>query len=376
MSIVSSANIYSFLEVAEGYFKITASNDVLIITYDDGDATEIDVADGTYDGDALAATLKTALDTAFSMTSTVSFSSTTRKFTLDAGAEHTFTYTNTGSDGGLTFGFNDDHAAARIITSDVAAGDPTAIVDVIHDSVEDFVKYYCRRIFDSTTYSKEKYDGTGYNILHLKNYPVTALTRVAIGTSDVIRITNTSKYTRASVSVTSTGIILSKDGSDDSTILFANYATISLVVAAINAIGSGWSAEVTSSTYNSFASSELITKFGLNCIQNNYVNLKIPYEGAEDYFDVDENYGIVINNSRSFPKGKQNIFVDYTAGYSTMPDDLQLAVKILVKFWYQRWSEETFGTETFSLGDSSAKIEKILPSDVRLILNRYKKRLV
>jgi len=380
MSIVAAADIYIFLGITddneENYFTITAGNDTIVLTYTGGSATNVSVADGTYTGAELAAALETAIDTAFTITSTVSYSSTTRKFTITAPTEKTFVYTHSGSDMGLTIGFTGNKAAALTLTSDIAAGSPTEIVDVIHDSVEDFVTSYCRRTFDSTSYTREKYNSTGGRYLSLDNYPITAIARITIGVSTAIRIKNTSIYTKASVSVSSTVLTLSKDGSD-STLAFETYTTMTLLVAAVNALGSGWSASVADSAYASFASTELIEKYGLSCIDSNEVDLKIPYEDAEYDFDVLPDEGTIIFN-RNIPQGSQNVFVDYTAGYSstTMPDDLKLAVKILTKSLYQRLNEETFGAEDFSLGDSSAKMEKVMPSEVRAIINRYKRRLV
>lgn len=376
--MVSSSDIYMFLGITEeNYFTITAGNDTLVIGYNAVAAKEVGIADGTYNGADLAAALETALDAAFSITSTVAYSSTTRKFTITAPGSNTFNYTHSGSDGGLTFGLNQDHAAAIIITSDIAAGAPTEIVDIFHDAVESFANSYCRRAFDSASYTREKYDGTGTRYLFLKNYPITALARITIGTANAIRIRNTSTYTKASVSVASTGLVLSKDGSTDSTLLFATYTTMTLLVAAINAIGSGWYAELEDSSYASFASSELIEKFGLSCIDSNDIDLKIPYEGAEYNFDVIANEGRIIFN-RDLPTNSQCIFVDYTAGYSssTIPDDLTLAIKVFVRNLYQKHNEETFGVNNFSLGDSSATLERVMPSEVRVILNRYKRRLV
>lgn len=132
MSIVSLTDLLSFCEVDVGFFTIDASHDVLILTYNSTETgTSIDVPDGTYNGDDLATALQTVAraSTGLSAGSTglmVSYSSTgTKKFTLTATTGQTIKYTHLKSDAGLTFGFNQDHAAAQDITSDVAAGDPS-----------------------------------------------------------------------------------------------------------------------------------------------------------------------------------------------------------------------------------------------------------
>jgi len=240
MAIVSDDDILEFVGVSESYFEITASNDVLVLTSDKGSAS-IDVADGTYDGDDLATALQTAMNANTTLTGTgaitfvVSYSSTTRKFTIDATAGHTIAYTHSGSDGGLTFGFDQNHSAAQTITSDNAAGDPTAIILTLRDEAEAWIENYCRRTFESTTYTLERYDGNGLRYLTLKNRPVTALYRLSIGTRDVIKVRNTAAYTHASVSVTSTGVVVEKDGTASAELTFATYTTMALMVAAISA---------------------------------------------------------------------------------------------------------------------------------------------
>jgi len=139
------------------------------------DLAPVGVDDGTYSGTELAAQLQTKIDTAFTITSTVTYSTTTKKFTIDVGAGKTIAYTNTGSDAGLLFGFNADHAAAQTITSNLAASDPSAMVSVIHNSVEDWVENYCNRKFEGQLHVKERYDGDNQDILYFKHYPVLAV---------------------------------------------------------------------------------------------------------------------------------------------------------------------------------------------------------
>jgi len=126
--IVSLENILNYLDVDVGYFTVNASHDKLILAYDGGSATSVEVDDGTYNGTDLATELQGKIDTAFTISSTVTYSTTTKKFTIDVGAGHTIAYTHTGSDAGLLFGFNQDHAAAQTITSDIAASDPSRII--------------------------------------------------------------------------------------------------------------------------------------------------------------------------------------------------------------------------------------------------------
>ena len=71
--IVDLTDILSFLDVDVGYFIVNASHDVLVLAYDGGSATSVGVDDGTYNGTELAAELESKIDTAFTITSTVSY---------------------------------------------------------------------------------------------------------------------------------------------------------------------------------------------------------------------------------------------------------------------------------------------------------------
>lgn len=388
MSIVSLSEITNFIDIDNQYFKITAGNDVLILTSSEGGPRNIDVADGTYSGDGLATALQTAMNadttlTGGSITFAVSYSSSTDKFTIDATAGNTIAYTHSGSDAGYTFGFDSDKDAAQTITSDNAAGDPTDIVSNIKTAVEEFIQdSYCKRTFESTSYSKERYSGNGNEIINLRQYPVTIVDRVCIGEIAAVKLTNTSPGTWATASVDSTGVRLVKDGTANTDVTWSSYSTIATVVAAINAVGSGWSASVADSSYSSFLSSELITRSAASCIDSTYVWLYIPND-AESGITVDLNRG-QIRKYGGFESGFNNVFVDYTAGYSSsnMPEDLKMAVKILTQFVYERRTDSTWGTAMTNIGASGAsgmrqEFEKFeVPKEVKMILDRHKRVLV
>jgi len=372
------------------YFDITGGNDTLVLTSDQGGPSNIDVADGSYDCEELATALQTAMNAdsaitgAGTITFSVSYSSTTKKFTIDATAGHTIAYTHSGSNGGFTFGFDDDHAAAQTITSDNPVGDPTALVSILKDSVEDFVSTYCKRTFESTSYTCEEYNGADYQMINLRQYPVTALDRVAIGTIDAISIKNTNTGTTASVTVLSTGLRLVLNGSADVSVTFATYTTLSTVVSAVNALGNGWVAAIYNSSLSSFKSTELLLRYGASCINSNVVYLQIP-DWAEYDIQLDADRG-QMRLPYGFYNGYKNVHVDYTAGYSSsnMPDDLKLAIYILVQFLYEKANKSMFGLETYNIGTGGTtglrmiyeKEKKNFPREALDILGRYKRVLV
>jgi len=372
MSLITLQEALDFMNISNSYFTITAGNDVLKLQYDSGSVTNVDIPDGTYSGDSLATAIQTAMNTALTMSGTVTYSSTTQKFSFGAGTGHTLAYTHSGSDAGNTVGFDEDHAAASTLTSDNATGDPTAIVQVIKDGVEAYIQNeYCKQTLESTNH-KDFIDGEGDQYILLDHYPIISLNRLSIGTEDAISIKNTNSGAHASVSVSSTAVSLYKDGTTN-TLSLSTYSTLTLLVDAINAI-SGWSAALLQSSFASYPSTVLLEKFGLQCINNNYVYLPMPDEGEDD-FEVYSSEG-KIYSPFGFPQGHRNIYVDYTAGFATIPADLKLAVNILTKNLYQRRGEESFGLSSYSSGGISASFKDGLPQEAKMILGKYKRTII
>jgi hypothetical protein len=262
----------------------------------------------------------------------------------------------------------------------------TPIIGNLRDAVEAWVLIYCDRNFAVTAY-RERYSGDGTPTLILRQYPVTAITRLSLWPTDVIRVRNTNTYTNATISTSSTAVVLTRDGVSTS-ILFADYATFTLLVAAISAV-SGWEAALVSPSFANFRSVELIERMGLYCLESNWAYLQMPYQRGEMDFDVDSERGIIhlfrygFYDSRDdnfsgilgFPRGTRNIFIDYSAGYVTIPEDLKLAIKIIVKYIYQRKDEEGFGARSQSAGGISFTNEGEIPWEAKQILDiKYKKR--
>jgi hypothetical protein len=134
----------------------------------------------------------------------------------------------------------------------VDSEEDSLIVTDIHKSVESWVDNYCNKTLLSTTYA-EYYDGNGEQYLQLDHYPITGLTRIAEGRRTAIRVQNTDDYTSATISVSTGGLILTKDGTSNSTgVTFAVNTTMGAVVSAVNLVGGGWSAVIENSDYGSF----------------------------------------------------------------------------------------------------------------------------
>lgn len=235
------------------------------------------------------------------------------------------------------------------------------------------------REFASTSYD-ERYDGSSDGYLLLKHFPILSVERLSTATYPALRVTNTDTTTnqRATISTTSTAVVLKRIASavtTTNTLTFASYTTVGAMDTAINAVGNGWTSVVVENYISSngrslWPSTDLYYPQGVLNALNNQVSLLVF---DEDSVELEIN-GKIGELKGSFPVGYQNIRVQYTAGYSTVPEDVQEAAAATVANWYQ---DPTFSGDMISerLGDYSytrAAIEKSIPDRARTILAYYR----
>lgn len=78
-----------------------------------------------------------------------------------------------------------------------------------------------------------------------------------------------------------------------------------------------------------------------------------------------------------FPKGKKNIYVDYNAGYTDIPEDYKYVIKAIVKRLYQQYTNNSEGIKSWSLGDLSiTKNDLFFSDEISLIINKYRKIII
>lgn len=97
---------------------------------------------------------------------------------------------------------------------------------------------------------------------------------------------------------------------------------------------------------------------------------------ATDYvFDSNENENVgfvrLFKTQSVFQTGVQNVKVVYVAGYTTAPEDAQLACAMLVAWLLNRAGTE--GQTAASLGGKSETYESDIPLYIRRLVHRYKK---
>jgi hypothetical protein len=249
-------------------------------------------------------------------------------------------------------------ALGASLPAGAAAGLPLAI-----SAASRALRRYMARDIVLTAYD-ECYDGGGFNTLLLRQYPIVGpIQRLATTPTPVLTVTNTDNAAnqRATAALASTGdglsaqtvtgLTLSRSASGvttpDASTMFATYTTTQAAVSHINAIGGGWSATATPG-YGLWPTADLRAVQGA-------ANALTPARAvfhvhAYDLtgFTVNERSGVVTLGTGqagyadgggyfgAFPAGTQNIRAVYTAGYATVPEDLQQACLVTVQDWLSR----------------------------------------
>jgi hypothetical protein len=248
------------------------------------------------------------------------------------------------------------------------AGTNDGLVSALITSVSDAIEKYCRRRFVSTSYD-ELYNGQGDRRLLLRQYPVQSVQSVRYRPVTVLKVTNTTAANvQARASVLATGLQLVSVSSGVKTtvtagLTFAGNPTLSALATAVNGLGNGWSAQTIgdSTNYGSWPSADLYwpSSYGdglegagvlqsqgaQQCVAGSFAELKMhTYELAGYQWDPRgwllraipyTDPELLHPEDLVFPVGINNFRVQYTAGYSVIPEAVQEACAQWVSALYQ-----------------------------------------
>jgi hypothetical protein len=228
------------------------------------------------------------------------------------------------------------------------------LLQTLLTAASDAVQKYCRRDFVQNAYD-ELYSGGGGRELLLRQYPIISVQSVRYRPVTVIKISNTlTANVQARASVTSTGLTLVRVNAGvkttDTSITFAGNVTLTALAAAVNALGNGWAAQIVgdATNYGSWPSSDLywpatfpIFEGGtggqgaLQCVAGSFAELKMhTYELAGYQWDSRgwllraipyTDPELLHPEDLVWPVGINNLRIQYTAGYGTIPEAVQEA---------------------------------------------------
>ena len=245
-----------------------------------------------------------------------------------------------------------------------------------------FQNYCSGRIFQVGQYD-EIYSGDLGMFLFLGQMPLVSVERVATTPMSILRIMNTSWPTniRATVQVLSTGLKLVKVASgvtsEDVTVTWTANTTLAAVATAVNALGSGWSAEVLDTNYNTWPSDDLREIQGALSVANSNAADLVIYEEDINDFEVLEKIGALFRQS-TWPRGHNNIRATFTAGFKDIPEDLQQACAIMVAGEFAQTKRDPMSA-TGKTADFMYNVSNLFsypwPGNVLTVLSSYRLRM-
>jgi hypothetical protein len=264
------------------------------------------------------------------------------------------------------------NARARIALPSAQGGgtsDDTAINTLI-TACSRAIMRYCKRAFVVDTFD-ELYNGRGERQLLLRNFPIQSVQSVRYRPVTVLKITNNLANTpQARVEVISAGLRLTRVTSGVQTqvtagLTWAACPTLLSLQNAVNAVGSGWSAVGTG--YDAWPSADLYCPNGsstdaatsqaagqgaLQAVAGSYAELKMHTYELQGW-QINERQGGLLRaipytdpellhpEDLIWPIGVNNFRVQYTAGFPTIPEDLQEACAQLVATHFRMGARET-----------------------------------
>jgi hypothetical protein len=254
-----------------------------------------------------------------------------------------------------------------------AADDRT--IDALIGACSDAIVKWCRREFYARNYD-ELYSGDGDRRLLLRQYPVLGVQSVRYRPVTVLKVINTDQANQqARAQVTRDGLTLLRVASGvqvvDTSVMWAGYPTLTSVAGAVIALGHGWSAQVVGDVagqgdYGLWPSADLhvppsygsdATSQGALTCRGQFAELKmhtyelqgyqwdargwllraIPYTDPELLHPEDLIWPVGINNFR----------VQYTAGYTTVPEGVQEAcAQWVAELWNLAQRDPALRTKT------------------------------
>ncbi len=307
----------------------------------------------------------------------------------DPADDLTYTYSLEYVYGGETYWIDDTLTGPTSFTGLVTLadaltylGDPSDDDDLITDlltSATNIIENYCQKHFKSASYVKWL-DGSGEQKLYLPEWPITAVGMLSLGQIDAMSVkSGDTSATHATVSVTGSAVVLllsDGDNAGTTTLTFATYTTLDTMAAQIAATAGSWSAESTSQ-YGSYRSSKLRELPAQFCHEG-FAYLKMPRD-PESRFIFQGAEGYLMLRGCVFARGSRNIYVEWTAGYDTVPQVVQQVCKEIVAWMYHySQSEDTtlksFTIDTVSWTAAAGKDgrQNILTQDQMLRLGPYR----
>ena len=222
--------------------------------------------------------------------------------------------------------------------------------------------YLDRNVLSRTYY--EWIDAYSQRTIAVQHHPITDIKTIAFGTADAIHLTlDNSDDVLATVENDGSSLkfarVDSSGSSSSSSLAFSTYPTTSQLVTQINAAVTGFTASLTKNAYSytlhRFGGRGMVeANMNLTHARDNISEHRVEFETGRVHLLSDRfpNYRADDRFTHRFPGTFQGLFIEYTAGYSTVPADIeQVAIEIAAELYRLRLEDTSKNSE--SLGDYS-----------------------
>ena len=223
------------------------------------------------------------------------------------------------------------------------------IVDGVSYAIQEFTDCF----LNSASYT-EYFDG-GFSSIIVRNRPLTAISRIAIGHLDVLTVFFNATAERATIAVTDTTVTLTSTTTGvvtSNNLTISDYASLDLLAAAIVGV-TDWSATV-SSPYGPYPAGDLVPFVLKAALSTNRGTLAIWGEEAL-VRKWNSDAGIIYLASR-VPKGRNTLKISYTGGFVSIPNSLKmLTYEMINQVWDNGLRDNSLRTERFADHSWTAK---------------------
>lgn len=241
------------------------------------------------------------------------------------------------------------------------------LLETIINNVSDQIERWCDRTFAATT-KKEFLHAHGERTVQVENAPIISIDLVAFGTQDAIRVSsNVTTDLMATVSVEESQVRLYRVASDGTAtttnLTFSDYKTTTTLTSAIAGVTGYTATKVidapTFLLHRAGGRDVLTTEFALSIPDDAENDYRVDYERGLIYLRSDAFPAVMKHDRRiaHFPDQFGSVFVQYSGGYSTIPNALVQAAFELCGDAYQgrdrdrNMASESIGDYSYTLRD-------------------------